>query len=504
MPTKHLTQTKPMKNNIHQTSIYHEKLAFVLRSKIQKQIDRMQNDREIKYHHHTLNGLVSTLTKIVAYSYTKPHYRISGENRFLEGYHIYGSDLATLKKNKLSQYFSFFSRADNSTYHANNAKSSEKNGYAHWYVYSDLIFQSIQLAEYLAIRKIKYAERFERYEGAHQAKIVSAFDTECNGDGDYIKVRKRGYLKLYKWFQEGRCDDFLNLLYNSVGSDNEYVYIRNDVISEHLDGSGRQYTRLGTLSKSIRQLILRGYTEVDMDSAIQTVLVNLYYYNTIKSRTETSLADFKKDFPAHYELLSDKKRFRRKIAAAFKCDEKAAKQILTSISYAPKRRHIFKNCKERTYIHPVTGREMEFSDKQIVECKKLIEPLIKETIKIRKVVLEKFYYREKDQNDFMKLGNIRISQFKSLIDDDIAAHNLKLEGKGRGKPLEDRRIYRLYELVENQVRTKMIEFLNKLGINEHYQLHDCLIFPAKFDLRALRHYIFKELNLNLSFSAETY
>ena len=277
---------------------------------------------------------------------------------------------ATLKKNKLSQHFTFFKRADGSTYHANNSNKAEKNGYSHWYEYSKLVSDSIKDAEYLAIRKIRYSEKFERNESAYQAKIETILNSECDGNSDYIKVRKRGYLKLYKRFKDGLCDDFLHLLYNSEGSDNDYVYIRNDVISEHLEGSGRQYTRLGTLSKDLRRLILRGYTEVDMDSAIQTVLVNLYYFHTIKSSTKTSLADFKKDFPAHYELISNKKRFRKKVASAFKCDEKEAKQILTAISYAPKRRHIFKNNKERTYTHPVTGREVEFDRKQIVaKCK---------------------------------------------------------------------------------------------------------------------------------------
>jgi len=81
-----------MRNNVHKSSIYHDTLARVLRSKILKEIDRRKH-QEIKYHHHTLTGLVNTLTKIVSYSYTQPNYHIDGKARHLKGWHIYGSDV---------------------------------------------------------------------------------------------------------------------------------------------------------------------------------------------------------------------------------------------------------------------------------------------------------------------------------------------------------------------------------------------------------------------------
>jgi len=251
-------------------------------------------------------------------------------------------------------------------------------------------------------------------------------------------------------------------------------------------------------------VILKGYTEIDINSAIQSVLVNLYYMNTIIQRKKTSLSDLKEDFPKHYALLTDKARFRRRYSYNFICDESMAKEIITSISYSPKSRIIYKYCKKRKYYNKDLQRYYAFSAGQILKCKKLTEPYIAETIRLRKQVLEKFYYQNLDSNKCFKIGNIRVKDFKSMIDDEIQAHNRTLKGKGRGKSLDDRRIYRIYELIERQIRLKMIEFIENKGISEHYQIHDCVIFDGKIDTEELRQFIYQKLKMIMSFSVKTY
>lgn len=284
----------------------------------------------------------------------------------------------------------------------------------------------------------------------------------------------------------------------------KYVYVENKVLNSSLEGHGREYTTIGLFSKNFRSVILKGYTEIDINSAIQSVLVNLYYMNTIIQSKKTSLCTLKDDYPAHSELLTDKNMFRRKYSYNFRCDESMAKEIITSISYSPKSRIIHKYCKHRKYYDKDLKRDCPFSPKSILQCKKLVEPYIAETTKLRERVLEKFYHQNSDSNEFFKIGNIRVKDFKDMIDAEIQEHNQTLKGKGRGKSLDDRRIYRIYELIERQIRLKMIEFLENKGIADSYQIHDCVIFDGRIDVKELRLFIYQELNMIIGFSEKTY
>jgi len=482
--------------------IFQEKLQLFLHRKILNQISTQRKFKDVKYHHLTLKGLVETLAKIISYSYQNKHLSSSGH---VDGYHIFSTDLATLNRNKLSKYFVFFQRGDNSTYHKNSSTSSDKNGYSHWYTYSDLINEAIGTAMWLTIRQIKYSDKFEHHEDTHKEKIRTVLRTDADQKADsFIRVRKDIFLKLYKEFKKGLCDDFLILLNSSTGADSKYVYAENKVLKSSLEGHGREYTTIGLFSKSFRSVILKGYTEIDINSAIQSVLVNLYYMNTIIQRKKTSLSTLKYDYPAHDELLTDKNRFRRKYSYNFRCDKSMAKEIITSISYSPKSRIIHKYCKQRKYYDKDLKRYYPFSPKSILQCKKLVEPYIAEATRLRERVLEKFYYQNSDSNEFFKIGNIRVKDFEGMIDAEIQEHNQTLKGKGRGKSLDDRRIYRIYELVERQIRLKMIEFLENKGIADFYQIHDCVIFDGKIDVKELRLFIYQELNMIIGFSEKTY
>jgi hypothetical protein len=483
--------------------IFQDKLQLVLHKKILNQISILRKYKDVKYHHLTLKGLVEILSKIISYSYLKKH---ADKNGHVDGYHIYSTDLKTLNRNKLNKYFNFFEKAPESTYHRNSSTRTERNGYSHWYRYSDLILESVNTAIGLAVRQIKHTEIFAGHEDAHKSRIRSALNKSIGSQTveSSIKIRKVVFLKLYKQFKNGLCDDFLVLLNNCIGSDSEYAYIENKVLRTTLDEQGREYTTVGTFSKNFRSAILNSYTEIDINSAIQSVLVNLYYMNTIIQNKKTSLSTLKDDFPAHYELLTDKNRFRRKYSYNFRCDESMAKEIVTSISYSPKSRIIYKYCKQREYYDDELRRSYPFSPESILRCKKLVEPYIAETTKLRKNVLEKFYHQNGDTNKSFKIGNIRVKDFKGMIDTDIQEHNQTLKGKGRGKSLDDRRLYRIYELVERLIRLKMIEFIESKGISEYYQLHDCVIFDGKIDTKELRQFIYQELNMIISFSEKTY
>jgi hypothetical protein len=499
-----------MKNKQKNISIYSYNLNLVLRHKIIKEIDRKRSFCDIQYHHLAMTGLVDTLARIIQYSNQKPKYFIVNDNqKRFGGYHIYSTDIQVLNRNKIAQRFTFFTRSDESTYHRNNSKQPEKNGYSHWYIYSDLIHSSIEVAMYLTMKQLKYHQKYQPHETKHKRIAISVKNNTkvaAPTNSSDLKISKYIFFSLYKQFKRGLCDDFLNLLYKSKRSDDRYVYIDNSVISSSLDGYGREYTTIGSLSKQTRHLILNGYTEVDVSTAIQSVLVNLFYMDTLVQFRKTILSTLPTDFPSHYELMVNKERYRKKICFAFTCDQRTAKELITSISYSPKRRYIYKFTKQRDYI--ATGsnyrHEVSFVPRQIVNCKKLIEPFIKETIKLRKSVLENFYYQKQDCNEFFKVGKIRVSEFKNMVDEEIRLQNRKIKGKGRGKSLDDRRVYRIYELIEHQIRTEMINYIDSLGYKDCYQLHDCIIFKGDLDIDSLENYIYLKLNMKIFFSKEVY
>jgi len=157
--------------------IFQEKLQLVLRKKILNKISIMRKYKDVKYHHLTLKGLVETLAKIISYSYYNKHLLSNG---CADGYHIYSTDLATLKRNKLGKRFVFFERVYNSTYHRNNSKDSESNGYPYWYTYSDLINESIGIAIWLTVRQIKHSKKFENHDELHIGKIRSVINTSIS------------------------------------------------------------------------------------------------------------------------------------------------------------------------------------------------------------------------------------------------------------------------------------------------------------------------------------
>lgn len=485
--------------------LFTQKLKLVLTRNISRVIENKKQYSDIEYHPHALSGLVSTLTRIIHYSSLNKRYNSVGN---LDGYHIFSSDLTILKKNKLNQHFIFFERHQDSTYHRNNSHQSESNGYSHWYIYSDLIQDSWNLANYLTYRSIKHSNKYGHLDELYKSKVKDSLHHKIdeNNLDLYIKMDNRIFLKSYKLFNEGAFDGFLNILYKIKGSDYGNVYIDNSVTSESLDGYGRAHTTLGSIPKSVRYILLDGYTEVDINSAIQSILINLYYLNTLIKNKKNDLKLLKNDFPSHYFLHTNKNRFRDKYSSTFKCDEALAKKIITSISYSPKSRIIYKYMKKRKYLFQGSNfsRMYEFSRKQMLAGNELIQPHITETIKLRDAVLEKFYYQEGDSNEYFKFGNLFVKYFKKLIDEDIRKNNKKQKGNGRGKSLSDRRIYRIYELVEHQIREEMISYIKSKGGENIYQLHDCVIFKGEIDPSELKCHIFQKLNILVSFSKEKY
>ena len=102
------------------------------------------------------------------------------------------------------------------------------------------------------------------------------------------------------------------------------------------------------------------------------------------------------------------------------------------------------------------------------------------------------------------IGDIYIKDFKKLIDEDIVRNNKRKEKTGKGQSLEDRRIYRINELVEHQIRSEMINFVREQGIDQCYQNHDCIIFDGEVDVQAMRKRIYENLNINVGLTVTKY
>lgn len=484
--------------------MYQETLKVVLNNKINKKLDQIRSNSEVEnFHHHALNGLIETTSKIISYSRNKLHFNQYEKH---DGYHIYATDIKNLKRNRISKYISLFDRHPDSTYHRNSrGKGSSSNGYPHWYLYSDLINQSLQLTDYLVLKRLLYVNKFSGAEPRYLEQIKSVWNSKSGSvDSNYIRVPKERFLLLYKHFKRGFNHDFPTILKQGQFFDGEYVYLKNDNKYESLDGFGRQYTLLGSISGETRKFLLPNHTEIDINTAIQTILVNLYFMNTNIQTKRNSFAQLKNLYPEHYLLLSDKHKFREKYKRKFKCDIELAKKIITKISYAPSRRVIYNYTKERGYFVKGIPYQVDFTPSQIVECKKLIDPFVAETKKIRKEVIRKFYNLDADANQHFKIGDIYIKDFKKLIDEDIVRDNKRKEKTGRGQSLEDRRIYRINELVEHQIRSVMINFVREQGIDYCHQNHDCIIFDGEVDVQEMRKRIYEKLNINVGLTVTKY
>lgn len=460
-------------------------LSDRLRINIIKDIKKRYDYDGKPIHKGSLNGLVTVLTRVLMYGENHKHFNSDGH---FSGNHILYSELKILKRNKLAQKFihynldsdgeyngeqlPFFRRADDSTYHANNARFGY-NGYSHWYVYSNMLYKTISETYHFYKLALNHTNKFSGNvdEYVHNINDIIAKPIDLD-EKKYIKVPKEKFINLVNKFIDGVYEGIGILIKRAEYVDDKYVYVLNITdTATSLNGKGRTYTTLSSLRKDVRAYILEGLTEIDLNTSAQSVLLNLYYNRKLDTDA------LEKEFPKHYLLLTNKTRFREKVAYYFKCDINEAKEIITAITYSPNSRIIFKRCS-------LNG----FSAKRIKEAKKFIEPFIEESKMIRDKVLSVY----------------NVGKIKDLIDSDIKEANKKLKGNGKGKSIKDKSISRIYTIFEKIIRDSMIEYLHSQGIENVYQIHDCVIFKGDINVRDLQSYVMTKTSFNIGVARVLY
>lgn len=476
------------------TSIREKLLKTYLKQQVEEQYKMIDST---KYHHCAINGFYTSLTKIMLDGMQNPK---KDDNGLLKGYHIHSKLINNFERNKLVKDIgikNILYKANNATYHANNSRGAS-NGYPYWYIFSDWIGKANQITNYRLEKMIKhnkeYAHTGKKYKQIINDILTIGYRPRNKRTINYIKIDKLHFIQEYSLFKRGLSEQFSIVLNRVFYWDKNSVYVDNTVYNKSMDGYGRVYTLIGLLSKELRKRLLSGHVELDIETTAQWIFLNLHYMNTIKGSINTDLKQWRKDFPEHYKLVTDKKKFRYKIASLFHTDVQTAKKIITHLTYSPNANILHTYAKEKA---PSVKAKIKVG----------LKPFIREAKILRTSILEKFYYQEDDHNPHLKIGSLKLKEFKPLIDEEIRVNNLKLKGNGRGKKLDDRRTFRISELVEHQIREKMITLLEYYSKDNIYQVHDALIIrslPKELDINTIQKHIKEVLGFNISISSEIY
>ncbi|MGL1862394.1 MAG: hypothetical protein OCC46_07725 [Pseudodesulfovibrio sp.] len=475
-----------------------------------------------------LKGFTHQVTKILAFAKDKPlgepfshdgteHIRIVDPSfhdnhieQHVRSYHIHSDLLKKYKRNPIGKHFEhWFKESPNSGYHINNAGSGKKsNGYTKWYYLGVDLIDIIDTANTLFMNALKFQKHgYEHVNIDESIGAIPFVEPDFQMDTKkYFKVKWELFLHEVELFNEHDNPQGLYLLRQMLFQDEEFVYLNNFIHDESLDGKGRTYSVLGSLDSDIRERLLPGYVELDINASLQSTLLSLVALNTLKPWKEVDYARFKSALPLLHKLTGtdlEKKLFRHSFASAFGVPVKKvhkrdvdAKTIITHLTMAPKSNYLYKYCKDK-------------GPKRVALAKRCAEPFIKECLILRKIILDKFYYCKTDENRNYKIGNLYIRDIPGMVDEQIRIDNLKLKGKGRGKVKEDRIMARIYELVEHEMRKEIVTYMESKGVDEIYQVHDCVIFPqqnteGKLTKVMIAKRVFDKLKMRISLSVETY
>lgn len=270
--------------------------------------------------------------------------------------------------------------------------------------------------------------------------------------------------------------------FNNLGK-NELRYLKDNNRYLPLDTNGRRYTILNSIKKSIRNIIFKGVFEYDIESSALLMLLNTKYTNTLKSDRKNLFNEVKKHNPCIFELISDKLLTRHKIANAISGNIEDAKVLITSLIFDPNR---------RTKIKFKSNR-----DKQV----KFLIDLIKEIRELSIFVNYKiFESTENEENINYKFNGIKIKDIRNIISEDIRINKyIKPKNFGKGKKYFGKKLFRFYTMMENEVRTKMIEFAknNNTHVN---QLHDCIFTEKELNVKLLMDYVYNKTGYTILFS----
>jgi hypothetical protein len=425
------------------------------------------------------------------------------------GYHISSRNLDPLRKNRLYKYFGFFIRCDKSTYHANSAKGKESNGYSHWYTFSKelkCIRAAVNKKLRLAIKfgncglNKEYNKKVSTYKKAPKNFVFDSVN--------YCKIAIEPFLWELYLFDNYCSNTFAMILTHVKYSDGEHVYIENTTKeSKSKSSKGRAYSVVGLMKKEMRERLFTGLLEVDLSCSVQSLMLNLGCQNTTK-KSNLSMKNGRRTFPEISKMLDDKYLYRLYYSSAFNTTREQAKTIIQHIAYSPQSRIIHIYMKDTSTASKVIG---EKTVKNISKATKHIEPLIKDSLLLRKLVLNRFYFLSNKNDDYSyKIGDLTLADIPKLVDKEIEDKNEKLSGNGKGRSLESRRYAQIYFLIENQVRNCMIEYIEKIheedGGIEVYQIHDAILFKnrhLKYN-RDIADYVKEKLGFEVSLEKKFY
>lgn len=252
----------------------------------------------------------------------------------------------------------------------------------------------------------------------------------------------------------------------------ELAYLKDNNKYIPLDEYGRRYTVLNSIKKTVRNMMFSGRFEYDIDSSALMTLINIVFGNYQKETDENVIQRLKRTYPAIYELVSSKKITRYTVAEAFGCSVEEAKKLITTLLFDPFNRIKYRFRRKR--------------EKQVKFAIQLIRELRHLSKTVEFIIFEA---AEEQVNMHYKFNGIKIKDIRTIVAEDIRISKFKNPKKfGRGKKYFGKKLFRFYAIIENGIRTVMMEYAEKIG--SHYnQLHDCIFIDKKIETKNLTDYV---------------
>ncbi|WP_229595867.1 hypothetical protein [Pseudodesulfovibrio sediminis] len=451
-----------------------------------------------------LNGFIRQLNNILDFAYRNPK-NTTGFGLTGYTYHIKYKLLANFKQNKIGKYFSYFldeAEDEGSTYHANNAWGKEKNGYCRWYRFHLDLIIILAMANRNLLRACGFSKtRIHHINEADYTIPAVPSDFEFNS-AMHLRINRKIFRKEVFLFNKFHNFQVIYLIRQVIYQDEDFFYFKNFISSgwEHgLNEIGRDYTVVGQLKRVMRKRVFADYIEVDINAAMQSTFLWLISLDSRKKWYEPDYDKIRKDLPMLHKLTGtsmEKNKVRALFAKTFNVDIVDAKLIILQLTVAPGSNVIRKYCKDK----PPKTKKM---------ARILANKLSKECNLVRKILLDRWYDRTTNENPNFRIGTLLLRDLPEMIDEVIKLGDSKRIKGGRGRSRKDRTMFRIYEAVERQIRIEMIRFLRSKGIDEVYQIHDCVIFPRHAatepsTLEMLSEHIRKKIGCRLGFSHEVY
>lgn len=497
-------------------------------------------DRPKRLRPPTTNSIKKLARKIAKLmTYCPPKFIKLNNSQKYDGIQIYKTELENLNNSELLKDYNlsstdFFTKSPSSTYHSNNAKVGY-NGYTHWYrVNYDSILRDFN-TEKLMINHILKKEKAVKYNKTEHINILKSINKEVKGSKEALKslellsnkdfqlnpkffiLEKSKFLELQSIYEKTLESEifvpdiihFRTLVKNVVYWNEKYVFINNmtknskESLSEvdwgsmgedlSMNNRGRQFTVFGFLPKTLRNLMYPKLDEIDLNVALPTVFMNLYLYDTGKDTpiTKAKITKFQKDFPLVSSLINNKLNARRKISDLFYVDTKTAKTMIT---------HLFNNPSVSLLTTYQSESSKEYTPKIKKEINSYIIPLQKEVQEIMETVTKKYITDSDNINPNLKIGTLRLRDIAHLVQNDIKTPT------GKGHSLASRIHYRIYILIEKQIRDTIIFYECKIQRNNDqiHQVHDSIVSPLlRSTVGDLEDYIEYKLGLNIGLTKST-